>query len=78
MLFPSVVQRLTFGAFFVAASLAPAQRPHALTSTRGFVRDPAIAALLPDVDPKRIRLIDSMPPAPNRGPALPPPSCGGA
>jgi hypothetical protein len=53
-------QRLAFGAFLFSASLAGAQKPRALTPTQGLVRDPAIAAMLPEVDPKRIRFIDSM------------------
>ena len=53
-------QRLALGAFFVCATIAGAQRPASLTPTQGFVRDPAIAAMLPDVDPKRVRFIDSM------------------
>jgi hypothetical protein len=53
-------QRLAFGAFFVCASGVGAQKPKALTPTQGLLRDPAVASMLPDVDPKRIRFIDSM------------------
>src|SRR5262245_60920600 len=44
----------------LVATPAFAQQPRALDQTIGLVRDPAVAGILAEVDPKRIRFIDSM------------------
>jgi hypothetical protein len=54
----SGARRLAPG-FGLIASIASGQQPRTLDATQGLQRDPAIAAALADVDPARIRLIDS-------------------
>ena len=55
----SGVGRLVPGLCFLA-SVASGQQVRTLEATQGLQRDPAIAAILADVDPARIRFIDSM------------------